>query len=1423
MQGWTVGKAWGLQLEEKPGLEVWDEHRVSGNTVPIINVTIFYVPEDLELGQFAFQLQAYDLDNDPLTYQIGGTDAFYFSVDSKSGRVTLRNSLDREVRAEDGVRCPCLSESLGVWGWKAEPVGHSLEGKLSSQRLGLTIQGLSFTVVLTKSCLMSPQLQARLTITARVSDGVNNEVSRKITIIVEDRNDNAPVFQYLPYNAIVAENTSVHSIIYTVFANDSDTGNASKVSYSIKEVIPDNVNNLQLFYILTNGNVMLNGSLDYAKNAFYQIKILAQDGGGWLHNNWTIQKSFTYLSLTIKDVPNLDPRFLNEPYSGSVPENCDLGTIVLTVTAMDQDTGVNDKISYIITNASVPFAINKTTGTITVSEPLDREQLPSEEVLLEVTAREEHPDIHGQVAQTSTLVTVLVTDVNDNKPQFYNCSLSSCNFSASAQNHFTGNIIEHSSTRLPVSNLNIVAYDPDKGINSNFELSLQGPNANAFTVFPTTIVGAGEVQILVQNSSLVDYEISHVMVVQVIANDTGNPTDCCSTATVTIDLIDSNDHIPEFPQSTYTLSVMENSPDGTVISPNITAYDPDSGVLGQITYQLLPETIHNIFTVNATTGALLVHNGSLLDRETRSIYYANLQAKDGGNLVGTTVLEITVLDANDMAPVVIGSYFISVEEGQNVSAQIQAIDNDEPDSPNSKLGFMILPGLFSDNFTINGDTGEMHSKEPLDREALEDERGQMVVTVMVYDHGKPPLNTTVNVTITVGDLNDNIPVFLNQSYEFSVFEDSPGSFVGEVKATDADQTEINSRISFRLERGNGSSNFLIRSTRLGPGNYSGQLSVDPEMSLDYDTLQQKFFTLTVLAENTAADSTGDKANVSVIVHILDVNDESPTILPGSLQDVSVAENGTQQGLIHTLSAFDPDTNHSLVFEELAVACFKGDSSAEDVCWEWFVLAPNGSVLVNSSDIDYEVCDRVLLTLRVEDLYTEKGNRYSQNETLRIIIIDVNDNMPVFEAISETFVRGPGWGYSVLSMKAMGPKAAVGAWNPGAVWAWGLQQVWLLTSMTAPSICLFLAVVVPEISPVELQVATVKATDADSGLGGTITFSIISVVFVEDNGVSRPFENLFGVSTTPDKGAYIGSIRVASNLDESLKGQYKVTVEAADGEEPVHRAQTVLSIFTVDQSYRVRLQFVTTVEEVQSNSENIKLALTTVTKAAVYVVAIRSMEDTRDTRVDAKSVMEAYFVYSNGTALDVNDVSILIQSDPVGLAELVKLGLAVIGPGEVTKPTKEAELIGIIAGLAAFLLIFILIMTLVLVLTTRSYKRKLSAMKALKVATTFNPATAQQGAGIPGTNQYNAEGANPMLNQPLDPSHDLGFHEDSISVTSTNSLDENTVNAPADDNFEVEVKMQPTDPTDKEVLVAALNLKEPTKTAYLNTTFTTTDL
>lgn len=70
--------------------------------------------------------------------------------------------------------------------------------------------------------------------------------------------------------------------------------------------------------------------------------------------------------------------------------------------------------------------------------------------------------------------------------------------------------------------------------------------------------------------------------------------------------------------------------------------------------------------VNTTTGEILVVNGSQLDWGVRPIYYATLQAKDGGGLTGSTQLEITVVDINNNAPVVIGSYNAFVTEGKDI-------------------------------------------------------------------------------------------------------------------------------------------------------------------------------------------------------------------------------------------------------------------------------------------------------------------------------------------------------------------------------------------------------------------------------------------------------------------------------------------------------------------------------------------------------------------------------------------------------------------------------------------------------------------------------------------------------------------------------------------------------------------------------------
>lgn len=80
----------------------------------------------------------------------------------------------------------------------------------------------------------------------------------------------------------------------------------------------------------------------------------------------------------------------------------------------------------------------------------------------------------------------------------------------------------------------------------------------------------------------------------------------------------------------------------------------------------------------------------------------------------------------------------------------QAQDADQPGSNNSRLHFSLLPGAYSQNFSLDPDTGLLRNLGPLDREAISPAlEGRIVLTVRVADHGVPVLSTEVNVTITV--------------------------------------------------------------------------------------------------------------------------------------------------------------------------------------------------------------------------------------------------------------------------------------------------------------------------------------------------------------------------------------------------------------------------------------------------------------------------------------------------------------------------------------------------------------------------------------------------------------------------------------------------------------------------------------------------
>ncbi|XP_013365087.1 PREDICTED: cadherin-related family member 2 isoform X2 [Chinchilla lanigera] len=1242
---------------------------VAANVPPkfLSNLTIVSLPEDLPVGAEAFWIVAQDLDNDPLTYGISGTYAYFFSVNKDTGEVTLASPLDFET-------------------------------------------------------------QYFFSISISVTDSINNPVQKQLPVVVEDRNDKAPIFQNTDFSTSVSEMLPVGSLVFSVLATDPDTGSGGLVQYSIERVIPSTPDSEHLFKILENGSIVLNGSLSYNnKSAFYQLELKACDSGGWFNNSFITQCSQpVFLSISVIDQPDLDPQFVREFYSASVSEDAAVNTLVLTVQAVDGDKGINDVVTYSISNSTRPgwFAIGDD-GVIRVSGPLDREQLleENEEVQLQVTATEKNLNIYGQEAKVSTWVTITVLDVNDHKPEFYNCVLPDCSFTTQeAQDNFTAYVDEHSSTRIPIDNLTMVAYDPDKGNHGTFLLSLEGPDAAAFSVSPGRAAGSADVQVLVRDSKAVDYENRSMMLVQVVATDSVSRNS--SVATVTIHLRDINDHRPTFPQRLYILSVPENSATGSVVTSSIHAEDPDTGEWSHITYSLLPGNGVELFEVDPDSGTVMVRNGTLLDREKQAVYYLTLQATDGGDLSDTTMLQIHLLDENDNAPVVTGSYNIFIPEEGNVSVIIQAYDDDEPGTNNSRLSFSLLPGPYSQNFSVDPDTGLLRNVGPLDREAIDPAlEGRIVLTVRVADYGVPRLSTEVNVTVTVEDINDNLPVFTQSTYQFFVKERDAGVLVGVVEAWDADQTEANNRISFSLS-GAGANNFMLRGVVLGFGRAEGRLSLPSDISLDYEV--QDSFQLEVSAENPGTQ--GREATAGVNVTVVDVNDEPPTLVEASLQGISVAENGSQHGEVAVVVAQDVDTGAQLEIQLVNVICTKASADAGSVCQDWFSVAANGSVYISQSEaIDYEACDLVTLVVQAYDLNTDpRFQAYSKDGNLPITIEDVNDNAPYFLPESKTFV------------------------------------------------------IIPELVLPNQQVASVQARDADSGENGVIVFSILQVDFISEHPTTAPFQGYFRVVTSSEAGLFIGSIELVTNLDPTLQGTYQVTVKAQDSPSvgPVLEATVPLNLFTVAQSYRVRLQFSTYKEEVGANLEAIKEALTQATKTSIYIVTIQDMDSSA--RAQAHSYIDAYFVFSNGTALTLNELSVMIQGDQGALTQLLQLGLVVLGSQEGQESEQHKLLTSAVIGLAVALLLVLVVAIMAFVCVRKSYQRKLRAMKASKEAQKTAAGMVPSAPAMPGTNMYNTERANPMLNLPTkDLSLDFLASSSDLDYVSLNSLDDNSVDLDMD--------------------------------------------
>lgn len=73
-----------------------------------------------------------------------------------------------------------------------------------------------------------------------------------------------------------------------------------------------------------------------------------------------------------------------------------------------------------------------------------------------------------------------------------------------------------------------------------------------------------------------------------------------------------------------------------------------------------------------------------------------------------------------------------------------------PNTVNSQIVYGILPSTYSNNFTIDPNTGVLTESGDLDRESLDSKlQGRVELKVTATDKGTPPLSSNVTVIVNI--------------------------------------------------------------------------------------------------------------------------------------------------------------------------------------------------------------------------------------------------------------------------------------------------------------------------------------------------------------------------------------------------------------------------------------------------------------------------------------------------------------------------------------------------------------------------------------------------------------------------------------------------------------------------------------------------
>ncbi|XP_034373802.1 protocadherin beta-16-like [Arvicanthis niloticus] len=542
---------------------------------------------------------------------------------------------------------------------------------------------------------------------------------------VMDINDCSPVFSEREMILRIPENSALGNTFPLNNALDSDV----------------ELNNIQTYRLSSNSHflvvtrnrsdgrkypeLVLEKELDREEEPELRLTLTALDGGS------PPRSGTAQVLIEVVDINDNAPEFQQPAYRVQIPENSPTGSLVLTVSANDLDSGDNGKVLYALSQPSEDISktleVNPVTGEIRLRKEVDFETIPSYEVDIKATDG-------GGLSGKCTLL-LQVVDVNDNAPEVMLSALTS-----PVPENSPDEVVAVFSVR-----------DPDSANNGKVIASIQED-------LPFLLKSSGKNFYTLVTKRALDREEREQFNITITVTDLGTPR-LTTQHTITVQVSDINDNAPAFTQTSYTMFVRENNSPALHIG-TISATDSDSGSNAHITYSLLPPhdpqlALDSLVSINADNGQLFALRA--LDYETLQAFEFHVGATDKGSpaLSSQTLVRVVVLDDNDNAPFVLyplqnasapcTELLPRAAEPGYLVTKVVAVDRDS--GQNAWLSFQLLkatePGLFS----VWAHNGEVRTTRLLSERDVLKHR----LLLLVKDNGDPPRSASVTLHVLVVD------------------------------------------------------------------------------------------------------------------------------------------------------------------------------------------------------------------------------------------------------------------------------------------------------------------------------------------------------------------------------------------------------------------------------------------------------------------------------------------------------------------------------------------------------------------------------------------------------------------------------------------------------------------------------------------------